>query len=218
MMTNACNSIEGLISHQSTIEVNIVADINIEEIVQQVMSQVLSQNSPAASESEPQKPLSVNDKDTVRSVAIGSDHTTVDHKEILKNYLQNIGYNVVDVGPFSKERVDYPDYAAAVARKVAGGACDRGIMLDGAGIGSSMVCNKVRGIRAALCYNMKTIVNSREHNNANVLTMGGPLHSGAELCEMTKAWLETRFGGARHWPRINKMMAIEREERLYGSE
>ncbi len=194
-----------------------MAQIDIEKIVQQVVSQILSQNAPEPSESETPPPRSVNEKDTVRRVAIGSDHTTVEQKEILKNYLQSIGYTMVDVGPFSKERVDYPDYAAAVARKVASGDCDRGIMLDGAGIGSSMVCNKVRGIRAALCYNLKTIVNSREHNNANVLTLGGPLHSGAELCEMAKVWLETRFGGGRHWPRINKMMAIEREERLYGS-
>jgi ribose 5-phosphate isomerase B len=197
-----------------------VADIDIEKIVQKVVSDVLSKNasvpSPSSGDAE-RKPLSINEKDIVRRVAIGSDHTTVDHKEILKNYLQSIDYTMVDVGPFSKERVDYPDYAAAVARKVASGACDRGIMLDGAGIGSSMVCNKVRGIRAALCYNMKTIINSREHNNANVLTLGGPLHTGAELCEMAKVWLETRFGGARHWPRINKMMAIEREERQHGS-
>ncbi|PIE34198.1 ribose 5-phosphate isomerase B [candidate division KSB3 bacterium] len=196
-----------------------MTDINIEDIVQQVVNQFLSQNTPvAAPENSTPKTLSVNQKDTVRSVAIGADHTTVDQKKILKDYLQHIGYTVVDVGPFSNDRVDYPDYAAAVARKVASGACDRGIMLDGAGIGSSMVCNKVRGIRAALCYNMKTIVNSREHNNANVLTLGGPLHSGAELCEMTKVWLETRFGGGRHWSRINKMMAVEREERLYKSE
>ncbi len=193
-----------------------MANIDIEHIVQKVVSEVLSKNVPVTSGTEERKPLSVNEKDIVRHVAIGSDHTTVEHKEILKNYLQSIGYQMTDVGPFSKERVDYPDYAAAVARKVASGACERGIMLDGAGIGSSMVCNKVRGIRAALCYNMRTIINSREHNNANVLTLGGPLHSGSELCEMAKVWLETRFGGGRHWPRINKMMAIEREERGHG--
>jgi ribose 5-phosphate isomerase B len=199
-----------------------VAEIDIEQIVQKVINDVLSTKKSGIAGPSPmagaQLSPSVNEKDTVRRVAIGCDHTTVDHKEILKNYLKSIGYQVTDMGPFSKERVDYPDYAAAVARKVASGACDRGIMLDGAGIGSSMVCNKVRGIRAALCYNMKTIINSREHNNANVLTLGGPLHTGAELCEMAKVWLETRFGGGRHWPRINKMMAIEREERQHGSE
>jgi ribose 5-phosphate isomerase B len=86
-------------------------------------------------------------------------------------------------------------------------------MLDAAGIGSSMVCNKVRGIRAALCWSNKTIINSREHNNANVLTMGTAQHNAAELCTMARLWLETRFEGGRHWPRINKMMSIERTGR-----
>lgn len=87
-------------------------------------------------------------------------------------------------------------------------------MIDGAGIGSSMVCNKVRGIRAALCYDLQTIENSRKHNNANVLTLGGPLHKPEDLCEMVKVWLETRFDGGRHWARINKMMAVERGNRI----
>jgi ribose 5-phosphate isomerase B len=154
-----------------------------------------------------------NQRDRVKRVAIGSDHTTIKEKSILISYLETLGYQVTDVGPNSTERVDYPDFAVAVAKKVQSGACERGIMIDGAGIGSCMACNKVRGIRAALCYDLRTVINSREHNNANVLTLGGPLHSGSELCEMTKLWLETRFGGARHWSRINKMMSIEREER-----
>jgi ribose 5-phosphate isomerase B len=148
--------------------------------------------------------------DKVLRVAVGSDHGGYKSKELLKSYLGTLGYKVVDVGCHSQESVDYPDFALAVARKVAAGDCERGIMIDGAGIGSSMVCNKVRGIRAALCYDLTTVRNSREHNNANVLTLGGPLHSPAELCEMVKVWLETRFAGGRHWPRINKMMAVER--------
>jgi ribose 5-phosphate isomerase B len=151
-----------------------------------------------------------NTVDKVLRVAVGSDHGGYKAKELLKSYLGSLGYKVTDVGCYSPESVDYPDFAVAVARKVASGDCERGIMIDGAGIGSSMVCNKVRGIRAALCYDLKTIRNSREHNNANVLTLGGPLHSPAELCEMSKIWLETRFAGGRHWPRINKMMAVER--------
>jgi ribose 5-phosphate isomerase B len=151
-----------------------------------------------------------NTTDKVLRVALGSDHGGFKGKELLKNYLSSLGYKIVDVGCFAPESVDYPDFAAAVAGKVAAGECERGIMIDGAGIGSSMVCNKVRGIRAALCYDLKTIVNSREHNNANVLTLGGPLHSADELCAMSKLWLETRFAGGRHWPRINKMMAVER--------
>jgi ribose 5-phosphate isomerase B len=131
---------------------------------------------------------------------------------MLASYLELLGYRVVDVGCFGTERVDYPDIAVEVCKQIIGGKCERGIMIDGAGIGSSMACNKVRGIRAALCYDVRTARNSREHNNANVLTLGGPLHTAAELCELVKVWLETRFGGGRHIVRINKIMALERGE------
>ncbi len=151
-----------------------------------------------------------NTKDNIRRVALGSDHGGFEAKEIIKTYLGNLGYHVTDVGSNSKESVDYPDFALLVAKKVASGECERGIMIDGAGIGSSMACNKVKGIRAAMCYNIKTVINSREHNNANVLTLGGPLHTPDELCEMVKVWLETRFAGGRHWRRVNKIMEIER--------
>ncbi len=151
-----------------------------------------------------------NLKDHVLRVALGSDHGGFETKEALKAYLKTLGYRITDVGTFSKDSVDYPDFAVKVARKVASSECERGIMIDGAGIGSSMVCNKVRGIRAALCYNIQTVINSREHNNANLLTLGGPLHTKDELCKMARVWLETRFTGGRHWPRINKMMAVER--------
>ena len=148
--------------------------------------------------------------DLVRSVAIGSDHGAYAQKQMLVRYLETLGYRVVDVGCFSTTAVDYPDIAVAVCRKVVSGDCERGIILDGAGIGSSMAANKVRGIRAALCYNIRTVVNSREHNNANVLTLGGPLHDAADLCDMTKTWLATRFAGGRHLARVNKIMALER--------
>jgi ribose 5-phosphate isomerase B len=152
----------------------------------------------------------VNTKDTVRRVAIGSDHGGFPAKEILKQFLPTLGYRVDDVGTYSTEAVDYPDYAIKVAKKVATGDCDRGIMIDGAGIGSSIVCNKVRGIRAVLCYDIKTVQNSRLHNNANLLTLGGPLHEQKDLCEMVRVWLETIIEGGRHWPRINKMMAAQK--------
>ena len=180
---------------------------DIGKIVQNVLNSFYGKNE----EGEDLK-KTVNEKDNVLRVALGSDHGGFDAKEALKKYLNSLGYHITDVGTFGRDSVDYPDYAVKVARKVAGGECERGIMIDGAGIGSSMVCNKVRGIRAALCYNLKTVVNSREHNNANVLTLGGPLHSVDELCEMAKVWLETRFAGGRHWKRINKMMAVERNE------
>ena len=157
-------------------------------------------------------------RDKVLRVALGSDHGGFEAKEGLKAFLANSGYRITDVGTYSLESVDYPDFARKVAEKVASGECERGIMIDGAGIGSSMVCNKVRGIRAALCYDMKTINNSREHNNANVLTLGGPMHTQDEIFEMCRTWLTTRFAGGRHWPRINKMMAVEKSRYLIDAD
>jgi ribose 5-phosphate isomerase B len=154
--------------------------------------------------------MNENASDKVRSVAIGSDHGAVAQKEMLAKYLEILGYRVVNVGCFGADKVDYPDIAQAVCRKVVSGECERGIVLDGAGIGSCMAANKIRGIRAAMCYDLKTIVNSREHNNANVLSLGGPLHGPEALAEMTRVWLETRFAGGRHIVRINKIMALER--------
>ena len=148
--------------------------------------------------------------DLVRSVAIGSDHGAVSQKEMLAKYLEILGYRVVNMGCFGTDKVDYPDIAAAVCRKVVSGDCERGIVLDSAGIGSCMAANKIRGIRAAMCYDLRTIINSREHNNANVLSLGGPLHSPDQLAEMVKVWLETRFAGGRHIARVNKIMALER--------
>ena len=193
-----------------------MADIDIEQIVQSVVSELGVEKATGAtgfSVEAAVRTAVINTKDDVKHVAIGSDHTAVNEKRIISTYLKSLGYHVTDVGTFTKDRVDYPDFAVAVARKVAGGECERGIMLDGAGIGSSIVCNKVRGIRAALCYDLRTAVNSREHNNANVMTLGGPFHNGGQLCEMARTWLETRFAGGRHWVRINKMMATERGQR-----
>ncbi|HUX40492.1 MAG TPA: RpiB/LacA/LacB family sugar-phosphate isomerase [Rectinemataceae bacterium] len=148
--------------------------------------------------------------DLVRSVAIGADHGAVGQKAMLVDYLGILGYRVVDVGCFGTDKVDYPDIAEAVCRRVVSGDCERGIVLDGAGIGSCMAANKVRGIRAAMCYDLRTVVNSREHNNANVLSLGGPLHGPEVLAELVRIWLETRFAGGRHIVRINKIMALER--------
>jgi ribose 5-phosphate isomerase B len=149
-------------------------------------------------------------RDHVRSVAIGSDHSAVAQRHMLVQYLQTLGYRVVDVGCTGDAKVDYPDIAVAVCRKVVSGDCERGIVVDGAGIGSCMAANKVKGIRAALCYDVRTVINSREHNNANVLSLGGPLFGADQLCEMARVWLVTRFGGGRHIVRVNKIMAIER--------
>ncbi|MGA2761955.1 MAG: RpiB/LacA/LacB family sugar-phosphate isomerase [Spirochaetia bacterium] len=152
----------------------------------------------------------MNEIDNVRSVAIGSDHGAYAQKEMLRRYLEELGYRAVDVGCFGADKVDYPDIAVSVCRKVVSGECERGIVLDGAGIGSCMAANKIKGIRAAMCYDVRTVINSREHNNANVLSLGGPLHDAGQLCEMARVWLSTRFGGGRHMVRVNKIMALER--------
>ena len=149
--------------------------------------------------------------DRARKVALASDHGGLELKNLLRGYLEDLGYAVRDFGTYTKEAVDYPDYAAKVARAVAAGEYDRGIVVDGAGIGSCMAANKVRGARAAMCYDVKTAVNSREHNCANVLTLGGPLLETVAAKEIVKVWLETPFGGGRHQKRVDKIMALEKE-------
>ena len=131
-------------------------------------------------------------------IAIGADHGGYALKEALKPHLQTLGYEVVDCGTHNTDAVDYPDIAYAVARLVADGKCANGIIVDGAGIGSCMAANKVPGVRAALCYDHATAVNSREHNHANVLTLGAGL-IGANLAkQIVTDWLATPFGPGRH--------------------
>jgi ribose 5-phosphate isomerase B len=145
-----------------------------------------------------------------RTVAVGADHGGYELKEMLRDYLGELGYSVIDCGTYGAESVDYPDYAFAVARKVAQGQAWRGIIVDGAGIGSCMAANKVPGVRAAMCYDQATAVNSREHNDANVLTMGAGLIGPNLARQIAQVWLETPSGGGRHARRVGKIMAIER--------
>jgi ribose 5-phosphate isomerase B len=142
-------------------------------------------------------------------IALGTDHGGYEVKEMLKGYLAEIGYQVLDVGTHSKDAVDYPDFAYAVALHVANGSAFRGIVIDGAGIGSCMVANKVPGIRAAMCYDQMSAANSRAHNDANVLTLGAGLLGPNLVKQIVKTWLSTNFEGGRHQPRIDKMMAVE---------
>ncbi len=142
-------------------------------------------------------------------VAIGTDHGGVELKETLKATLVELGYEVIDCGTNTKDSVDYPDFAAAVARLVAQGKAWRGVMIDGAGIGSCMAANKIDGVRAAMCYDYATAVNSREHNDANVLTLGAGLIGVNQAKLILKTWLSTEFAGGRHAGRVNKIMALE---------
>lgn len=144
-----------------------------------------------------------------QTVALGADHGGYVMKEDLKAYLTELGYQVADCGTHSTDSVDYPDLAYAVAQLVGEGRAWRGIIVDGAGIGSCMAANKVPGVRAAMCYDHATAVNSREHNDANVLTLGGVLVGRSLARQIVKTWLETDFGGDRHARRVDKIMGIE---------
>jgi ribose 5-phosphate isomerase B len=144
-------------------------------------------------------------------IAIGADHGGYPLKEKIGFRLKEAGYEVLDCGTDSHEAVDYPDFAHAVAREVASGACGYGIIVDGAGIGSAMVANKVPGVRAALCYDLSSARNSREHNHANVLTLGAGLIGDALAWQIVEEWLSVEWGGDRHARRVAKIDAIERQ-------
>lgn len=146
-----------------------------------------------------------------RVIALGADHGGFQTKERLKKLLGELGYTHRDFGTFSEDAVDYPDFAHAVARAVADGGCDLGIIIDGAGIGSCMTANKVPGVRAAMCYDAATARNSREHNYANVLTLGGKMLPADQISEVVQTWLATPEGEARHGKRVAKIMAVEKQ-------
>jgi len=146
---------------------------------------------------------------SARVVAIGADHGGFDLKEQLKNYLRDWGYQILDLGTDSTAAVDYPDFAEAVANAVVRGDAWLGVVFDSAGIGSSIAANKVPGARAALCYDRATARNSREHNDANVLTLGAKLLSQETAREILAIWLATPFAGGRHQRRVDKIRSIE---------
>jgi len=143
------------------------------------------------------------------TVALGADHGGFRLKETLKPLLASLRLEVRDVGVFDEQPADYPDIAVKVAELVARGEARRGVIIDGAGIGSSIAANKVSGIRAALCYDKASARNSREHNDANVLTLGARLLTATQAEEVLRTWLETGFAGGRHAGRVEKIARIE---------
>lgn len=145
-----------------------------------------------------------------RRIALGADHGGVAMKDALLAWLRQRGLQVDDLGTFGPDAVDYPDFAIAVARAVSSGVADAGIMIDGAGIGSCMAANKVPGVRAAMCYDVTSASNAREHNNANVLTLGGTLIGVRLAQEIVRTFLETSFAGGRHAARVSKVDALDR--------
>lgn len=149
--------------------------------------------------------------DPARTIAIGADHGGFRMKETLKPVLLELGYLVLDVGTASEQPVDYPDLAEKVANAVATRQAAYGIMIDGAGIGSAMAANKVPGIRAALCYDRASARNSKEHNAANVLTLGGKMLTMSQAEEVLRTWLATPYAAGRHQARIDKITALEKK-------
>ena len=148
---------------------------------------------------------------TAKRVAIGSDHGGYALKEVLKRAIaDDLGWTVHDCGTHSTDAVDYPDTAAAVAREVASGRCARGIVVDAAGIGSSMAANKIAGVRCALCHDDAAAINAREHNDANVMALGAKVVHRGLATRLARLFLTTPFGGGRHERRVQKIMALER--------
>jgi len=143
-------------------------------------------------------------------IALGSDHAGFEIKEDLRAYLADLKIDTLDLGAYSQEAVDYPDVAGRVAEKVSRGDIEKGLLVCGTGIGMSIAANRFPGVRAALCHDPSTARASREHNNANILVLGGRLIGKALAREILKVWLETEFQGGRHQRRIDKITALEK--------
>jgi ribose 5-phosphate isomerase B len=198
--------------------VTAIDDGQIHEIVQRVLAQVTgqAQSSPSAAPSptpsKAQPALKPESKPgAAKVVAIGADHGGFELKENLRAYITELGYDVRDMGTYNKNPVDYPEFAHAVAQLVSTGKVWRGIVIDGAGIGSCIVANKVPGVRAGMAYDISSASNSREHNDTNVLTLGAGLIGVNLARQIVKTWLATEFGGGRHAPRVDKIMAVEKQ-------
>jgi ribose 5-phosphate isomerase B len=191
-------------------------ETEIHQIVQRVLKQVLGESLPVAAPLPPAPPAEAASANAApaqgkKVVVIGADHGGYELKEILKTTLNEMGLDVRDVGAYNKAAVDYPDFAHEVARLVSVGKAWRGIMIDGAGIGSCIVANKVPGVRAGVAYDYSSAVNSREHNDTNVLTLGAGLIGVNLARQIVKVWLTTEFGGGRHAGRVDKITAVEKQ-------
>jgi ribose 5-phosphate isomerase B len=193
-----------------------IDDKQIHQIVQRVVQQAMGNSQsdavpvgkPPLTEAVPGSAAKPGER---KVVAIGADHGGYELREILAKYLGELGYDVKDMGAYNKEPVDYPDFAHEIAKLVSSGKAWRGIMIDGAGIGSCIVANKVPGVRAGMAYDLSSAMNSREHNDTNVLTLGAGM-IGANLArQIVKTWLSTDFGGGRHAPRVEKIKTVEKQ-------
>ena len=180
-------------------------DKEIRQIVQNVVQHMTG--SPQGGPAPVSAPVQPSAK---KIVVLGADHGGFELKASLKAEIESLGFSVTDVGTDSKDAVDYPDFAHAVAQAVASGKAWRGIMIDGAGIGSCIVANKVPGVRAGMAYDVSSATNSREHNDTNVLTLGAGFIGVNLAKQIVKVWLTTDFGGDRHTKRVDKIKSVEK--------
>ncbi len=184
---------------------------DVREMVTRIVDGVIGNTTTESRSASPQEtPTSPQPKTpSGEGIAIGADHGGFPLKERLAFRLREQGHEILDCGTDSLSPVDYPDFAHAVASAVASGKVRFGIVVDGAGIGSSMVANKVPGVRAALCYDLSSARNSREHNHANVLTLGAGLIGEGLAWQIVQEWLATDWGGDRHGRRVDMITEIE---------
>ena len=192
------------------------SEAEVRAIVARIVDATLAGGTPAPAASAPPAaaapattPAATADAGRI-AVAIGADHGGWELKNRIGAVLAEAGFAVRDCGTNGPEAVDYPDIAHAVARLVADGTCRWGIVLDGAGIGSAMAANKVPGVRAANCHDLSSARNSREHNHANVLTLGARFLGEGLAIEIVRAWLGTDWAPGRHAARVEKIREIER--------
>ncbi len=177
----------------------------VRALVRRILLDVLNEEAlPAAKTDAPSAPEAAPG-----AIAIAADHGGFELKQQLIPWLQSLGLRVMDLGTDSSESVDYPDFAFSAASMVMQGKADAAIIIDGAGIGSAMAANKLPGVRASMCYDAATARNAREHNHANVLTLGAGMIDLDQAREIVKTWLETPWGGGRHARRVAKITAIE---------
>ncbi len=141
-------------------------------------------------------------------IALGSDHAGVSKKAMIKSWLEENGYETIDLGPFTEDSVDYPDFAQKVASSVANQKSNQGILICGSGVGVSIAANKVKGIRAALVYNPEIASLARQHNNANIMCFAARFMNDSEIKSCLKNWFDSSFEGGRHQRRVDKLEVV----------
>lgn len=177
----------------------------VRKVVREVVERHLAESPAPAAAEAPRRGAD-------RRIAIGSDHGGFELKCVLERYIvDELGWTVHDCGTHTTDAVDYPDYAAAVGREVAAGRCARGLVIDAAGIGSTIAANKIPGVRCALCHDDATAINSRGHNDANVLALGARVVNRGLASRLVRLFLTTAFEGGRHERRVKKIMELERK-------